>query len=137
LLALLWEHGWAAIVGASALLALVLWRNAFVAGPKLPELLRERRDFSEHVRASGEFLWRVGQSQRLLDGPRGELRRRIGLVRPEWLGHGEKELADALAGVSGLSVARVRAALGAQDIRDDKARFTEIVRDLETVRRSL
>lgn len=137
LLALLWEHGWAAIVGASALLALVLWRNAFVAGPKLPELLRERRDFSEHVRASGEFLWRVGQSQRLLDGPRGELRRRIGLVRPEWLGHGEKELADALAGVSGLSVARVRAALVAQDIGDDKTRFTEIVRDLETVRRSL
>lgn len=137
LLALLWEHGWAAIVASGALLALALWRNAFAAGPKLGELPRERRDFSEHVRASGEFLWRLHKSERLLAGPRGELRRRIGLVRPEWLGCGEEELAKLLAALSGLGVGRVRMALSGRVSDGDRASFTEIVRDLETVRRSL
>jgi len=135
LLALLWKHGWPAICSAALLLALVLWRRAFVAGPKLGELGRERRDFSEHVRASGEFLWRSRQSERLLDAPRAELRRRIGVVRSQWLAHDEEALARALAEQSSIGVERVRTALGAR--RVDKAEFSEIVRDLETVRRSL
>ena len=135
LLALLWKHGWPVISSAAVLLALTLWRRAFTAGPKLGELTRERRDFSEHVLASGEFLWRARLAERLLAAPRSELRRRIGVVRPELLGHDEQELARALAEQSGLGVARVRAALCASEV--DKARFTEIVRDLETVRRSL
>lgn len=135
LLALLWEHGWPAISAASVLLALALGRRAFVAGPRLGELPRERRDFSEHVRASGEFLWRSRQAQRLLAAPRAELRCRIGVVRAEWLAHDEAALARVLAEQSGLGVARVRTALAARDV--DKAQFTEVVRDLETVRRSL
>lgn len=136
LLTLLWEHGWTALCGIAAFVALVLWRRALALGPREPELERDRRDFSEHVGAAGEFLWRVGASRHLLAAPHEELRRRLALVRPDLAALERKELCTQLAQASGLDAARVESALATEETRDP-AEFETVVRDLETIRRSL
>lgn len=136
LLTLLWEHGWTAVLGLAALVAIALWRRALALGPREPELERDRRDFSEHVEAAGEFLWRVGASRSLLAAPHEELRRKLALVRPDLAPLERTELAAQLAQASGLEPARVEHALATEETRDT-AEFETVVRDLETLRRSL
>lgn len=137
LLALVWEHGWTVVVSLAALVALVLWRRSFSLGPRLPELPSGRRDFSEHIRATGEFLWRNRLGNSLLEAPRSALRSRVASTRPEWLAHGDSVLAAELAAHAGLDAQRVARALNAKDNARDAVSFTEIVRDLETMRKSL
>lgn len=136
LLSLLWEHGWTAVSGLGALVAILLWRRALALGPREPELERDRRDFSEHVHAAGEFLWRVGASKTLLAAPHEELRMKLALVRPDLAPLERSELVVQLAQASGLEPARVRKALATEATRD-AAEFEAVVRDLETIRRSL
>lgn len=136
LLSLLWRHGWTAVIALSVLVALALRRQGFALGPRLPELPRDRRDFSEHVAAAGEFLWRTGESRALLAAPHAELRRKLALARPDLTELASPELAEALAHSSGLETARVRTALDTQETQDPE-RFSSVVRDLETLRRSL
>lgn len=137
LLALVWEHGWTAVLSLAALVALVLWRRSFALGPRLPELPSGRRDFSEHLRATGEFLWRHRLSTALLEAPRTALRSRVASTRPEWLAQGDSALVAGLAAHVGLERQRVARALDAEVADRDAVGFTEIVRDLETMRRSL
>lgn len=136
LLTLLWEHGWTALCGLAAFVAFVLWRRALALGPREPELERDRRDFSEHVGAAGEFLWRVGASRHLLAAPHEELRRRLALVRPDLAALERQELCAQLAAASGLDAARVESALATEETRDP-VEFETVVRDLETIRRCL
>lgn len=136
LLSLIWEHGWTAVCALAFLVAIALWRRALAFGPREPELERDRRDFSEHVGAAGEFLWRVGASRSLLAAPHEELRRRLALVRPDLATLGRPELCAQLAQASGLEVARVEQALATEESRD-ATEFETVVRDLETIRRSL
>jgi hypothetical protein len=73
----------------------------------------------------------------LLEAPRSALRSRVASTRPEWLAHGDSVLAAELAAHAGLDARRVARALNAKDNARDAVSFTEIVRDLETMRKSL
>jgi hypothetical protein len=137
LLALVWEHGWAVVTSLAALLALALWRRSFSLGPRLPDLPPGRRDFSEHIRATGEFLWRNRLVATLLAAPRSALRSRMASARPDWLSRDDAKLRADLAAHSGLDPQRVARALDAGNGGLNTAEFTEIVRDLETMRKTL
>ncbi len=58
---LLVRVGWPALLPAFVALLLWLWLRSERFGPVLPDAARPRRALLEHVRASGEFLFRRGQ----------------------------------------------------------------------------
>lgn len=136
LFALIWKHGWTVVLSGALLTALILWRAGARFGPRLPELSHDRRDFSEHVTASGEFLWRHGASAALLAAPQMELRRRIAVARPDWSSLGVRELAERLAEHCALDVDTIGRVLQTTQTQD-AAQFVAVVRDLETLRKAL
>ncbi|MEM8933085.1 MAG: DUF4350 domain-containing protein [Acidobacteriota bacterium] len=122
-----------AVVSLLALIVVGLLVLARRRGPLLDPAERERRQFAEHLRATGSFLWSVGAEDRLLDATRQALRRRLahGHVRGA-----EASLQDLLPPSSvGPDDLLWNDAMTLRDCRDPK-RFTRIIRYLETSRRS-
>jgi hypothetical protein len=136
LLHLAWEHGSAAVIASAIVLVLLLWRAGSRLGPLLPELSHDRRDFSEHVVASAEFLWRHRASRALLAAPRTDLRRRIGIVRPDWSDLEPRALSERIAAETGLDAASVERALATPETTDP-AQFVAAVRTLQSARKAL
>lgn len=136
LLAWLGSHAWMVLASAAVFIALWLWRRGARFGPLLADLPRDRRDFSEHVEATADFLWREGQGTRLLAAPRAELERRIGTLRPDLAGAPASALHEELARISGLKIPAVHDALLAEPVTEAE-RFQRIVRDLAQLRHSL
>lgn len=101
-------------------------------GPLIPPVSRHRRRLSEHIRASGAFLWATENEDRLLAAERDALRQRIGRGR---------DLSDAafanlvVRGAEGIDEQQIHDALDARTMRDPR-RFTKIIRTLERLRRS-
>jgi hypothetical protein len=62
---LVFRHGWFVLVALVLLIAAVLWRGGSRFGPLEPRPEALRRSLLEHVRATGEFLWRNGEGRRL------------------------------------------------------------------------
>jgi hypothetical protein len=136
LITLIARHGWMIVASLAVFVAAYLWRVGSRFGPILPDLPRDRRDFSEHVIASGEFLWRAGARTALLAAGRDEVRRRLGWTRPHLASANADERNAALAEMSGLPPTRVVRALEMDGIHDASL-FTEVARDLATLRKAL
>jgi hypothetical protein len=62
---LVFRHGWMVLAALALLIAAVLWRGGSRFGPLEPRPEAVRRSLIEHVRATGEFLWRNGEGRRL------------------------------------------------------------------------
>lgn len=133
-----WLVGSGAPVLASALALLVLWAwyAASRFGPPLGELARDRRDFAEHLDASGEFLWRHGRSGDLLEAPRRAVERRLQTLRPSWGRGTEEERLRAASEASGLSPDEVAEALRSGPV-DKQQQMTRVVRNLRILEDSL
>lgn len=65
LLELIWQHASHAMVAMLALVLLWLWKLGAHLGPLLPPLQASRRDISEHLAASANYLWRLDRAQAL------------------------------------------------------------------------
>lgn len=65
ILILTWKYASPVVIAVLAWLLLALWRAGTRVGPLQPPQPAARRSLAEHVRASGEYLWRHGQSHRL------------------------------------------------------------------------
>lgn len=65
ILRLTWKYAAPVVIALLAWLLLALWRAGIRFGPMQPPSPAARRSLAEHVRASGEYLWRHGQSPRL------------------------------------------------------------------------
>jgi hypothetical protein len=109
--ALLWRHGWRAVVPALlALVAWLAWRTQRI-GPVAPVGSDDRRALLEHVRASGRFAWRRGQARSLYQSVRDHFLARLARRRPALAAlEGEARVA-ALAEALGVDASRVRLAL--------------------------
>lgn len=136
LLGLLVGRAWLALVSATVLLVAWLWRRGSRFGPLLPEPPRERRSLVEHVRATGEFLWRHGQHRTLLASERQALLHRVGRRQPGWSRLPRKDLIRNLAKLAGVAPGTLSNALDGHP-GGDEAAFTRAVAILERVRRSL
>ncbi len=124
--AMLWEHGWMAIIAAGALLAAWLWKYLPRFGPLQAAKDTGTRDFAEHLSLTGAFLWRHRQRAQLI-GPlretvtRGAVRR--GLLR------NDPEFPEKLAAFAQMDALRVRAALLSENIGDPRT-FLRAIQDL-------
>lgn len=129
------RRGWPlAVAGLALLAAWIAFRGARF-GPPLPDAEPPRRSLLEHLRASGDFLWRRGQSAELLAACRAALDRRVDLVHADWSRRGEGERVRHLARLADLPAGTVAAALDGDAPHPDD--FTRTVATLERLRRSL
>lgn len=129
------RRGWP--LAAGGLVVLVAWLAARGArfGPPLPPEPPPRRSLLEHVRASGAFLWRRGQSEELLAACRAAVARRVDLVHADWGRRRETDRVLHLARLANLPAGTVAAALDGDAA--EPADFTRTVATLERLRRSL
>lgn len=129
------RRGWPlAAAGLALLAAWIAFRGARF-GPPLPDAEPPRRSLLEHLRASGDFLWRRGQSAELLAASRAALARRVDLVHADWSRRSEGDRVRHLARLADLPAGTVAAALDGDAPHPDD--FTRTVATLERLRRSL
>lgn len=130
------EHAWQAMVSAAVLLAAWLWYAGMRFGPPLPIPALARRRLMEHIEASGRFLWRAGQAERLLKAVRQSLFRTLELRHPAWAGVPSAELYRRLGAAARLPAAEVQGAL-LYIHAGNEHEFTKVVSTLEHLRKSL
>ena len=108
---LLLRRGWPALLPALVALLLWLWQRSERFGPILPERATPRRALLEHVRASGEFLFRRGQPLAMHRALLARVRRRIEQREPEIAALTGLERDAALAARTGLAAGAIGQAL--------------------------
>lgn len=136
LLTLLAQHAWMALASLGVLIVLWLWKSGARFGPMMPARSRDVRDFSEHVAASAEFLWRHDASPALLAAPRVDLKRRIQLFRPDLAELEPAALERELAAAAEIDLDQVHEALTLPGTRHPNE-FTRVVRNLDKLRKNL
>lgn len=132
---ILLQHAWMALASGGVLIAAWLWRAGARFGPLLPESPRHRRSLLEHVEASGDFLWRTGRGEDLLQGARRALLQRIDVREPGWSRLPAPELVQRLAAVGRLADSRIDRALHGS--AGTPADFVQTLQTLEILRRTL
>lgn len=130
------EHAWQAMVSAALLLAVWLWHAGLRFGPVLPVPALARRRLMEHIEASGRFLWRAGQAERLLKGVRQSLFSMLELRHPAWAGLPSAELYRRLGTLARVPAEEVQGAL-LYIHAGNEHEFTQVVSTLEHLRKSL
>jgi hypothetical protein len=132
---LLRRHAWMALASGALLIAAWLWSAGSRFGPLLPDPPHDRRSLLEHVEASGDFLWRTGRGDDLLQGARQALLHRIDVREPGWSRLPASELVQRLAAAARLPAVRIdRALYGAATAPAD---LVHALQTLETLRRTL
>lgn len=132
---LLARHAWMALASGALLIMAWLWYAGARFGPRLPVPPRDRRSLLEHVEASGDFLWRTGRGDELLQGARQALLHRIDVREPGWSRLPAPELTQRLAAGARLPAARVDRALHGSAATP--ADLVHALQTLETLRRTL
>lgn len=102
------EHAWTVLMAGAVLIILWLWRIAPRFGPIAPEAELNRRRLSDHLRASGRFLWSTGAGAALAEVAREAAVRRIAGAQPDFASLTGAQREARLAAAFGLDAADVR-----------------------------
>ena len=132
---LLLRHGAPFFVPAFIALLLWLWMRSQRFGPLLPDLLPHRRALLEHVRASGEFLFRRGQPVAMHRALLARVQKRIDEREPTIAALPEPERDAALASRTGLDAVAIRNALNPVGLGRPETFFTTLSTLLQLERR--
>jgi hypothetical protein len=108
ILALTWRYAWPVVCMIVLLVLLALWRWGARFGPVYAAKSTARRSLAEHVRASGEFLFRHGQSTTLWRATLDAARRRAERVLPRATFANDDAYLAALAARSGIDAGHLR-----------------------------
>lgn len=141
------ERGWTAALGLVLWLAAWLWYRGSRFGPLLPAPVPERRSLSEHLLASGNFLFRHGEGGALVAAVRRAVLGQAARKHPAWWqlaapppagkpASASREQIEYLAAVADLPRGAVARALE-EPVGDDAMELTRTVVVLEEIRRSL
>lgn len=137
-LALLWKHGWMALIALTVCLSFWLWQQMPRFGPFADVELDSTRHFASHIGALGQFFWRMRRSALLVKAARDAVWERV-RERHRSLDDGSRHMNDLLAQEiarrSGLPAERVSAAFDVQP-PDNAHNFVTLMRDLQVIRRT-
>ena len=132
LLAWLWPRAWPLMSVAVLMLLVLIWRSLPRRGPILAPGDAEPLDFIEHLRASGRFLWRHGQTGSLLAPLRKQVTRRLdqlGALRDN------RSRAALAASLTDINEQQIRDAL--ELAPEDASSLTRMVNTLQLLRSKL
>lgn len=133
---LTWRYAAPVAVVLAVWLLLGLWRAASRFGPVLVPAPPRRRSLAEHVRASGEYLWRHGQSTQLWRATKGLTERRIERVLPAASFPSPEAHLQALARRSGIDAVHLESILHAAHPPAPEA-FANTIATLNQLRNAL
>jgi len=136
LLTLMWRHGWAVMLSLLALLLFWLYQSMHRFGPLIPKQQIARRRLMEHIEASGEYFWKQKNKQTLIDSTRLALNQRIARLHPTWDNTDETGKINHLAEMLDLPADHIKHLLFENSISGDED-FTQLIRELESIRRQL
>jgi hypothetical protein len=128
--AMLWEHGWMAIVAVAILIAAWLWKGLPRFGPLQTVGEESARDFTTHLELTGAFLWRHHEARTLLAPTQRAVTAAI--QRAGW--HPTTpDFFEKVAARAGISIERARDALTLNDTSEPQ-RFQRLIHDLQIIR---
>jgi len=135
LAALVWAHGWQALVAALALVAFALWAAYDRFGPPLPAGRPPRRSLAEHLDAMAGFQARQGRFEALIAPVRERLNARLERRLPQWRHWDRDQQAAWLAERTALPAPELEAALFA--VPGSERELTERIQTLQELGRRL
>jgi hypothetical protein len=137
LLALLWMNYPRTFAAILLLVACWLWMRAPRFGPLLQNAsFGSVGRFTDHLKLSGNFLWRRGQSGYLLDGLRRRILHRLRQKQPHLASLDETALIPYFAELTKIPVNRLEQAWWASHVKES-SRFEGYAADLATVLRAV
>jgi hypothetical protein len=135
---LLWKQFWPVIIALLALIIAWLWKNLPRFGPLriLPD--HQQRQFTEHLKLTGNFLWRRKQVADLFLPLRRTIQRKLHAKHgfPIEANSEDGHLLERLTHLSGLPYDRVAVAWQTNHVKD-APRFLRIISDLQLIEQSL
>jgi hypothetical protein len=132
----LWQKGWAACIAVVLLVVAYLWHLGPRFGPIIPNVQLDRRNMLEHIAASGRFLWKHREHDKLVDVVRRAALKHIEQAHPRWMQLEPIEMRRQLAQHAALSIEQISLALDTPVPRN-KADFTLVIQLLDAIRKSL
>lgn len=127
---ILWRYGQPFIVSLVLALFCWLWWVSRRFGPLHPAYQPQRRQLREHLQACGRYLWAQGQTQRLYESLRREVRQKHW---PQHIDNAQLLVAD-LAKRSGIAEAQIHQALLLPATHNNLLRFIIDMRTLNQLR---
>jgi len=130
------KNVWAPLLAFGFIIIIWIWSVLPRFGALYPVQSSNRRHLIEHIRASGQFLWKNKYSDGLIHETRNALQEQITKRHPNWNKLTETELVIRLAKQSGLSSDSVELALTTPSVVKEQE-FTLIIQTLERLRKSI
>jgi len=130
------KHAWAPFLVLFFIIFIWIWSVLPRFGALYPILSAHRRNLIEHIRASGQFLWKNKFSDGLIHETRNALQEQISLRHPNWNRLTDRELAMRLARQSGLSIEDIEFAFSIKQTTKEHE-FFQIIQTLERLRKSI
>lgn len=132
-----WEKYWMALIALGVLVLLWLWKNFHRFGPLLLPSTTNDRQFADHLRMTGHFLWSYRRSGELLGAMRQSIQRKLQAASHQEMSEGAPaRLLEHLSNLSKLPPERVTAAWHTP-ATSDLRQFIHLMRDLQTIHQSL
>ena len=127
---------WAPFLTLFFIVAIWIWSVLPRFGALYPELSSQRRNLIEHIRASGQFLWKNKFSEDLIHETRNALQEKISRRHPNWNKLPDIELYKRLSKQTGLSFDSVELAFTTRQTTKEPE-FLLIIQTLERLRKSI
>ena len=108
---LLWRYAWPLLIGLLLTLAALLWASSQRLGPILLPPGGGQRSLIEHIRASGQFLWRQKQGHKLLAAAQQRVLQRVARKHTGWYQLNAAQQAAYIASWSDLTEQQINFAL--------------------------
>ena len=132
LMELLWRHAWQLLLGLLLALAALLWASSQRLGPILLPPTGGQRSLIEHIRASGQFLWRHKQGHKLVTAAQQRVLQRVAHKHSGWQQMSVQQQAAYVASWSDLTAEQVSFALRSHD-KLTRHEFTTIMQQLNQI----
>lgn len=132
----LWENAKPLMLSIIVFIAIALWMLIPRFGPLININQPVRRQFLDHLRASGNYHWRQGHYYHLLMEVRKQLSHKVKLKYPEWSGLSKHDQILHFVETSKIEEVAIENALFDNDV-DQENDFIKKVKILEKLRKSI
>jgi len=132
----LWKNARALVLSTALLIFIWLWKVVPRFGPLINVHKPIRRQFIDHLKASGNYHWRQGHYHCLLTEVRKQLSHRVKIKYPEWSSKSKQDQISHFVELSQLESSAIEKALFNTEVERVND-FINLIKVLEKLRKSL